>query len=179
MKPHLSLVACGAPLAARTHEIADAVVRAGWDVTVTGTLAALEWLDSQAVEAVTGQPVRTTYRAPSQPKNRRKLDMLVICPATFNSINKIACGIADAYALGVVCEALGSKVPAVVVPMVNDRLWGHPAWSAHLATLSDAGALILDVHTGEVGAKPVESGSGPDAVARFDPVWITALLKYR
>ncbi len=99
----------------------------------------------------------------------------MVAPITFNTVGKIAAGIADTYAHGVLCEALGEGLPIIAVPMVNNRLWGHPAWARHLGDLARAGVRMVDVQTGEPHLKPV-SGTGPDVVERFDPDWIVAAL---
>jgi phosphopantothenoylcysteine synthetase/decarboxylase len=46
----------------------------------------------------------------------------------FNTVNKLAAGITDNYATGLLCEALASRTPITIAPMVNNRLWPHPAW---------------------------------------------------
>jgi phosphopantothenoylcysteine synthetase/decarboxylase len=177
MTSALTVVACGAPLAARVHEVAATAVTDGWDVTVVATQAALSWLDGEAVRKTVGRPAVTEYRGPDEPKRGGRPAVVVVCPATFNTINRMALGIADSYPLGVLCEALGEGVPTVVVPMVNNRLWGHPAWRAHLGALADAGVSFVDLHTGEARTEPVASGTGPDVVAAFDPRWVTARLR--
>jgi hypothetical protein len=63
----------------------------------------------------------------------------------------------------------------VVVPMVNNKLWGHPAWSASLAVFRAAGVLV-DVNTGGREPTPVASGTGGAVVERFDPTWVTGKL---
>src|SRR5579859_5905146 len=158
--PNLALIVCGAPLGARTPDILDSLIGAGWRPTVIATSAAGAWLDAEAVVRVSGAPLRTEFRAPSKPKQGGALAAVVVCPATFNTINKAAAGINDSYAMGVLCEALGTGTPVVAVPMVNNKLWGHPAWSRNLDALADAGVTLLDVHTGAVGASPVVSGTG-------------------
>jgi phosphopantothenoylcysteine synthetase/decarboxylase len=92
---------------------------------------------------------------------------------TFNSANKMAAGIMDTAASGVLCDALGAGIPVVAVPMVNDRLWGHPAWASTLRVLADAGVRLVDPQSGRVGeVSPVRSGTGPEIVAEFDPSWV-------
>ena len=173
----LALIVCGAPLAARTPEIVTALLAAGWRPTVIATPAAGAWLDSEAVSRVLGEPPRMDFRAAAEPKRGGAPAVVVACPATFNTINKMVAGINDTYALGVLCEALGTRTPIVMVPMVNTKLWGHPAWTRNLATLADAGVTLLDVHTGAVGGSAVTSGRGGEVVAHFDPGWLVAHLK--
>ena len=174
----LALVVSGAPLAARTPDVAAAVGAAGWDVSVVATYAALPWLDQDQVEQVTGYPVRLEFRAPDQPKLPRP-DVVIAAPATFNSLNKLAAGLADNYAASLLCESLGAGVPVIAAPMVNERLWGHPSWAGNLARLTDAGVSFVDVRTGESRAASVPSGSSEVVVAGFDPAWLLAALPRR
>lgn len=161
---HLGLVVCGSPLAARSAEVAAAGVAAGWAVHVIATRSALGWVDRAAVEAATGLPVLTEQRAAGEPKRFPVVAAVVVCPATFNTVNKIAAGIADDYPTGFVCEALASRVPLTIVPFVGDRLWGHPAWARNLDLLAGAGVRLLGV-TGPLG--PVADTEA--AIAGFDP----------
>ena len=177
MPRHLTLIVCGAPLAARTTDMVRSLLDADWAVSVVATPAAMAWLDGDAVRILTGAAPRVEFRDPRRPKDAGSADVVVICPATFNTINKAAVGAADTYALAQVCEALGEGVPVVAVPMVNNKLWGHPAWTRSLAELQSAGTILLDVHTGEPGATAVQSGTGDDVVTSFDPTWMTNRLE--
>jgi phosphopantothenoylcysteine synthetase/decarboxylase len=171
-----TLVICGAPLAARAPDIVADLLTAGWRVHVVATPAASAWLDEGAIAAVAGvQPIRH-HRSPDESKRGDRPDALVIAPITFNTVGKLAAGIADTYAHSVMCEALGERLPILAVPMVNHQLWGHPAWEANLRWLREAGVTLLDVGSGRVGSVPVRSGTGGEVVERFDPVWITAQL---
>ncbi|SRR6266498_3641143 len=173
----LTLVVCGAPLADRAPDIAAAAVGSGWSVYVVVTPSALSWVDREAVRRLTGFPVRVEYRAPDQPKQVPEPDAVVVCPATFNTVNKWAAGVADNYAMGVLCEALNYLAPIVAIPMLKDELWRHPAWQPSIDRLSTAGVTFLDVHTGRVGAQPVASGTGSAVAAGFDPAWILPHLR--
>jgi phosphopantothenoylcysteine synthetase/decarboxylase len=164
---HLGLVMCGAPLAARAHEVAAVLAAGGWQVHVIGTRSALRWADAAAIERVTGEPVLTEQRRPDEPKRFPVPAAVLLCPATFNTVNKVAAGIADDYPTGFVCEAVASRVPTVLAPVVGERLWGHPAWAANLDLLGRAGVRFADVHTGLLG-EPVPAGG---ELPGFDPAW--------
>jgi phosphopantothenoylcysteine synthetase/decarboxylase len=169
---YLALVACGAPLAARVHDVAARAVEAGWRVRVVATRSALNWVDDESVERVTGFRALVEQRRPDEPKRFPAPGWVVVCPATFNTVNKLAAGIMDDYPAGVLCEALASGTPMTVVPMVSDRLWGHPAWARNLGLLAAAGVTFVDVHTGRRGdPTPVDAGSGPVVAEAFDPGW--------
>jgi len=172
MSEYLALVACGAPLAARVHEVAAAAQEHGWRVRVVATASAMNWVKAAEVEATTGHSPLVDQRRPGEPKRFPTPGRVVVCPATFNSINKLATGIMDNYAAGLVCEALASGTPLTIVPMVSDALWGHPAWKTHLATLRLAGVRFVDPRSGRIDdPKPTDAGTGDDVARAFDPQW--------
>jgi hypothetical protein len=180
MPDYLALVVCGAPLAARAHDVAALAMRAGWQVRVVATPSALNWLDNAAVESTTGFPALVDQRQPSQPKRFPEPAQVVVCPATFNSVNKLGAGIMDTYAAGILCETLASGTPMTVLPMVSTRLWDHPAWRPNLTALTAAGVTFVDIRTGRTGfPEPVESGTAPEIVAAFDPVWALVATRPR
>lgn len=172
----VTLVVCGAPLTLRTADLVAGLQAGGWQPRVVGTPAAREWLDAEAVERLTGLPPQFEYRAPTLERRADPPAAVVVCPATFNTVNKAAAGAMDTYALGQICEAIGMRLPTVMVPMVNDKLWGHPAWSPSLAVLRAAGVRLVDAQTGRLGEVPTKSGTGAEVVERFDPAWVVAQL---
>jgi hypothetical protein len=69
--------------------------------------AAFQWIDVPALSERTGHPVRSDYKLPGEPDVLPPPDAIIVAPATFNTINKWAAGIADTLALGLVCEGIG------------------------------------------------------------------------
>jgi phosphopantothenoylcysteine synthetase/decarboxylase len=172
---HLALVACGAPLAARIPDIAARAVDAGWIVHVVATPSAMNWVDAERVEEITGCAVLVEQRQPGQAKRFPVPAQVIVCPATFNTVNKLAAGIMDNYATGLLCEALASQIPIIIAPMVSHRLWPHPAWQHNLDVLAAAGARFIDIQTGYLGwPTAVQSGTGSEIIAAFDPAWVLA-----
>jgi phosphopantothenoylcysteine synthetase/decarboxylase len=165
----LTLVVCGAPMAARAHDVARVLVDLGWRVSVVASPAARGWLDEPAIENIVGYPPAYEQREADQPRRGPRASAVVVCPLTLNSGSKAATGIMDTYATGVLCEALATGTPITAVLMVSNRLWGHPAWPGHLRTLSAAGTTFVSLNTGVAGEPdPVQSGTGPEVVGRFD-----------
>ncbi len=98
-----------------------------------------------------------------------------MCPATFNTVNKLVVGIMDNYAAGLLCEALASQTPITIAPMVNNRLWSHPVWQRNLDVLTAAGVTFVDIQAGHTGQPAaVQSGTGGDVIAAFNPAWVLA-----
>ena len=78
--------------------------------------------------------------------------LLLVAPCSFNSLNKLAHGIADNLALSVVAEAIGRQTPVIVGPSLNAPLLAHPVAQASLKTLPQWGVTIVP---------PVDDGQGP------------------
>jgi phosphopantothenoylcysteine synthetase/decarboxylase len=173
----LALVVCGAPLAARCHDVAALAVETGWIVQVVATSSAMNWIDAARVEKLTGFAVLVEQRRPGQVKRFPPPSQVVVCPATFNTVNKLAAGIMDNYAAGLLCEALASQIPITIAPMVSNRLWSHPAWQRNLDMLAAAGVRFVDIQTGRLGQPAaVQSGTGGEVISAFDPTWVLASI---
>jgi phosphopantothenoylcysteine synthetase/decarboxylase len=172
-----TFVVCGAPLASRAVDIAAELLDAGWRVQVLTTPAAGQWVDEEAIADVIGQGSRKELRSPDQPKSRERASAIVVAPMTFNSIGKLAAGIADTLAHSAMCEALGEGIPFVAVPMVNQYLAAHPAFNSHVHRLTVAGVKWVSLVDGTAGRfETVVSGTGDELVQGFDPACVSGHL---
>ena len=68
----------------------------------------------------------------------------LVAPCTFNSLNKLAQGIADTLALSIVAEAIGRRHHVTVAISANAALWAHPRAQESAATLRQWGCHVLD-----------------------------------
>ncbi|BAL91295.1 putative flavoprotein [Actinoplanes missouriensis 431] len=139
----LYLIVCATGPAPGAGELVTLSQRAGWDVQVVATPLALDFLDLAAIEEQTGRPVRSRYRLPSEPKPPRP-EAIIVAPASYNTINKFALGIADTYPLGLLAEAPGLGIPVVILPSVNPSLAGRVPYQASVARLRAEGVELLD-----------------------------------
>jgi hypothetical protein len=164
--PALGLVCCGAEgVGSVRAELVEPFLADGWTVGVTATPTAYRWLadlgEIDRIQRATGLPVRHESRLPREESPHPAFDCFAVAPASANTVAKLALGIADNQALTQVCEALGGRVPPVVVfPRVNAAHAGHPAWGAHLATLRRAGVVLV----------PGTPGSAPGRALPWDAV---------
>src|SRR5882672_11098523 len=69
--------------------------------------------------------------------------VVLFAPCSFNSLNKLAHGIADNLALSVVAEAIGRGTPVIVGPSLNAPLLNHPEARASLGKLPTWGVIIV------------------------------------
>ena len=154
----LSVIVCGAGPASAVGTLIKLACERGWTVQVIATPAALEFIDSAAIEAQTGSPVRSHYRKPGSPRSAPS-DAIIVAPATYNTINKWAQGISDTYALGVLAETTGLGIPIVVLPFVNTALANRPPFRRSVEALRAEGVRVL-IGSGGVQPHPPHTGGG-------------------
>src|SRR3712207_6750038 len=107
----LSLVVCGAGPAPHVAAAVSLAQADGWLVQLIATSSALTFIDTDELERLSGSPVRSDYATSGARPRASANDAVLIAPATYNTINKLALGINDTYALNVAAEAIGRGTP--------------------------------------------------------------------
>ncbi|WP_150240649.1 flavoprotein [Nocardiopsis quinghaiensis] len=143
MSRTLYLVLSGAPAPEGTTELVQAIQDQHWRVTVLSTPTGVHFHDQERLEELTGEPVRVDFRRPGMGKSLPPADAVLACPLTFNTVNKFAQGIADNFAVSLLCEMAGYRVPTVVVPHCKPQLASHPAFARSLETLRGTEAVTV------------------------------------
>ncbi|WP_331746395.1 flavoprotein (plasmid) [Streptomyces sp. NBC_00846] len=138
----LYVVVCASGIAADVGELITAAQEQNWDVGVIATPQGLGFIDTDAIVAQTGYPIRSAWRSPGDPRPLPPADAIAVAPATFNTINKWAAGISDTLALGILCEAYGFGIPTAALPYLNSAQAAHPAYRESLDRLQEMGVLI-------------------------------------
>jgi phosphopantothenoylcysteine synthetase/decarboxylase len=152
------VIVCAAGPAAQAAHLVTLAQEHGWTVRLIATPAALDFIDTDKLEAQTGAPIRSQYRNPGESRSLRA-DAIIVAPATYNTINKWAQGISDTYALGILAEAPGLGIPVVVLPFVNSALAGRAPFRRSIADLEAEGVRIL---LGPGQFEPHAPGTGGD-----------------
>ncbi len=109
--------------------------------------------------------VESYFDAAIRPRPPR--GVVLFAPCSFNSLNKLAHGIADNLALSVAAEAIGRGTPVIVGPSLNQPLLDHPAARASLATLTDWGVVIVPQSDAGDGPRLAPTAQLLDAVRPF------------
>jgi len=143
-------------------------VKAGHDVHVVVTDAALRFIGRPTLEALSRNPVASDlYDNVAQVRHvaiGQAADLIVIAPATANTIAKLAAGIADDLLGNTV---LASKAPIVVAPAMHTEMWQNPATAANIATLRARGVHVVGPTVGQLTG--TDSGAGrmeePETIA--------------
>jgi phosphopantothenoylcysteine synthetase/decarboxylase len=166
----LYLIVCGSP-ASRGAATAVRLAQADdWEVCVVASPDGLKFIDLAGLSALTGHPVRHQYKYPGEPDLLPAPDAMLVAPATVNTVNKWAAGIADTLALGLIVEGVGKGLPIVAVPFTNSAMANHPAFPRSIAQLREWGVTVL-YGDGEVPA--FLPGAGESIVDAFP--WRLAL----
>jgi phosphopantothenoylcysteine synthetase/decarboxylase len=85
--------------------------------------------------------------------------LVLVAPCSFNSLNKLASGIADNLAMSLTAEAIGRCTPVIVALSLNPPLYRHPRTAESMACLRSWGVTVIDpIDTGEgLRLAPLES----------------------
>jgi phosphopantothenoylcysteine synthetase/decarboxylase len=140
----LYTITCAVGSAPLIYNVIKLAQQAEWDVCAILTPMARQFVDEAHLAQLTGYPVRSEYKKPGDPDVLPPADALLVFPATFNTINKWALGISDTFALGLLCEFTGLKLPILAVPVVRKgKLAEHPAFPRSLRLLRRYGVHIF------------------------------------
>ena len=149
----------GGIAAYKAVNIVRAFVLNGDSVHVIATPAALRFVGKPTLEAISRNPVHTDlYEGVAEVRHvaiGQGADLIVVAPATANSIAKIAAGLADDL-LGT--TILASTAPLVIAPAMHTEMWNNPATAANVAVLRSRGITIVGPGVGRLTG--TDSGAG-------------------
>ena len=158
----------GGIAAYKAVELVRLATGAGHSVRVVQTPASLNFVGRATFEGVTGAPVLVEeFEAdpargafPGDPASDHspishlelvaRADVLVVAPASANTLAKLAAGLADNL---LTSAALANTAPLVIAPAMNSRMYEHPATRASLELLRSRGARIVDPGRGRLASK--------------------------
>jgi phosphopantothenoylcysteine synthetase/decarboxylase len=139
----LYVIVCGSPVARDVGKLVDIAKHDRWDVCVLATPDGRKFIDVPALAAQTGHPVRSCFKNPGDPDVLPDPNAIVVAPATTNTVNKFAAGIADTLPLGLLVEGLGKGLPIVLMPYTNAAMAAHPAFLENIRRLRGWGVVVL------------------------------------
>lgn len=152
---------CGGIAAYKAADLVRRLQDVGAEVQVVMTDAATQFITAQTFQALSGRPVRQSLwdeaaeAAMGHIELARWPDLILIAPASANTLAKLAQGIADDL-LTTLC--LATDKPIAVAPAMNRLMWAHPATQANLQTLLQRG--VQQFGPGSGGQACGEVGEG-------------------
>ena len=153
--------------------VVRALVLAGHDVHVVPTEGALRFVGRPTLEAISRNPVHTDlYEGVAEVRHvaiGQAADLIVIAPATANTLARLAHGFADDL---VTTLCLATTAPITIAPAMNHRMWLHPATQANITTLRSRGVDVVGPNDGPLA----EGESGPGRMSEPHEI-VSALAK--
>jgi phosphopantothenoylcysteine decarboxylase / phosphopantothenate---cysteine ligase len=171
---HIILGVTGSIACYKAADLASKLVQAGALVDVILTHSAEQFIRPLSFQSVTGR--RAFSEADLWGNQAHVLhvglghsaDLLVIAPATANTIAKLAHGIADNL---LTVTALAARCPLVIAPAMDGGMFEHPATQANLELLAQRGAFIAGPAKGHLA-------SGLEGIGRLlDPQEIMGQMR--
>ena len=152
------------------------LVLEGHDVHVIATEAALRFLGSPTLEAISRNPLNTDlYEGVAEVRHvglGQRADIVIIAPATADFLAKVAGGQASDLLGNTV---LASRAPLVVAPAMHTEMWQNAATQANIATLRERGVLIVGPESGQLTG----ADAGPGRMSEPSDIVAVALATVR
>jgi phosphopantothenoylcysteine decarboxylase / phosphopantothenate---cysteine ligase len=150
-------------------EVARGLQKRGHDVVAIMTRSARKFVGEVTFEAITRRPVITDQFARGANANiehialATDIGLLLIAPATANTIGKLANGIADDFLTSLY---LATRAPVLLAPAMNTNMLEHPAVQRNMETLASRGVRFVDPGDGFLACGWIGKGrlAEPDAI---------------
>ena len=153
MKTNVVLGVTGSIAAYKAAELTSQLVKKGCSVRVVMTADALRFITPLPFKTLSRHPVVTDLYdeeegwKPTHIQLADEADLLLIAPATANTIAKLAQGLAN-DALSCVALALNPQAKILIAPAMNGKMWLHPATQQNVGTLKSRGAEFIGPEDG-------------------------------
>lgn len=170
MKPlegrHIVLGVCGGIAAYKTAELVRAYKKAGADVRVLMTREATRFVTPLTLGTLSENEVLVDVFPENEAGSWTKhvaiglwSDVMVVAPATAQTISKLANGVCDSMLTAV---ALSRRCPLVVCPAMDHDMYVHAATRANLDTLSARGDYVMEAAFGALASGLTGQGRLPE-----------------
>lgn len=145
----------GSIAAHKAVDVCSQLVKAGASLHVVMTRDAQEFITPLAFKTLSRNPVVTSLYdeeegwRPTHIRLADEADLILVAPATANTLAKLAQGQAD-DALGCIALAANPAAKLLLAPALNGKMWEHPATQANVALLKDRGAQFIGPAAGDL-----------------------------
>lgn len=161
----------GGIAAYKTVHLVRLLTKDGHDVTVVPTEDALRFVGTPTWEAISRHPVTTSVHEDVAKVRHVALgqaaELVIVAPATANSIAKITAGLADDL-LGT--TLLATEAPVLIAPAMHAEMWRNAATQANIATLRERGVHVVGPADGELAG----GDSGPGRMSEPEEILAAA-----
>ena len=165
----LIVAVCGGIAAYKVCDVVSKLVQLGAGVTVVMSPDAQRFVAPLTFQALSGRPVRAGIFDLTDSSDTQHIalteraDLMLVAPATNNTIAKIAAGLTDDLVSLMVCAA---ACPVVFAPSMNNRMWKNPIAKQNVAKLAGLGYKFIGPEPGWLACRNVGLGrlSEPETI---------------
>jgi phosphopantothenoylcysteine decarboxylase/phosphopantothenate--cysteine ligase len=137
---------------------------AGFLIRVIPTQSSLNFVGRATWEALSGQPaLSTVWENPAEVSHLAaadNADLIVIAPATADTIAKLAQGRADDL---LTTTVLASSAPVLIVPAMHPNMWLNSATVHNIELLRSRGFIVMEPEVGRLSGKDFGVGRFPES----------------
>jgi len=165
----IALLVTSSVASSKAPEIARELMRHGADVQAVISPSTERMVGADLLEWATGNTVVTRLTGKLEHialagKSQGHVDLVLVAPATANTIGKLASGIDDTPVTTVAATAIGSRIPVVIAPAMHEPLYDHPMVQENVQRLKKIGVEFVEPEILEGKAKIASTGKIVDAV---------------
>lgn len=141
----------GSIAAYKSAVVISKLVQSGCELQVVATPAALHFIGAATLEGLTGKPVLSDMFESGRLMDHINLikwaDLVLLAPATANTINRLSQGLADDL-IGALFLAHDWSKPYLLAPAMNTKMYAHPATQSSMNQLKEWGVNVLPTADG-------------------------------
>jgi len=158
---NIVLGVCSSIAVYKAADIASGLRKLGADVRVVMTANAAKLISPRIFQTLSRNPVycdmweSVADWRPEHISLAERASLLLVAPATANTIGNFAQGIAPDL---LSCIYLATRAPLVIAPAMNGDMYEHPAVKQNLKTLAERGAKIVEPEYGELACGVMHKG---------------------
>jgi phosphopantothenoylcysteine decarboxylase/phosphopantothenate--cysteine ligase len=165
---------CGSIASYKAAHLVRLLLKAGADVQVVMTKDAVSFITPLTLATLSKKPVLVDYFIPETGEWNNHVDLglwadiLLIAPASANTLGKMATGICDNLLLA---TYLSAKCPVYFAPAMDLDMWKHPSTAQNVKLLQSYGNILIQPNAGELASGLIGEGR------MAEPEEIVALLQ--
>lgn len=166
------LAVCGSIAAYKSAFLVRLLVKEGAQVRVIMTKSATDFITPLTLATLSKNECYTEYTNTGKTNWNNHVDIalwadvMLVAPASANTISKMANGICDNLLMGVF---LSLRCPVFIAPAMDEDMWKHPSTKNNIATLQKNGNKLIQINSGELASGLIGEGrmAEPDEIVSF------------
>ncbi|NEU07050.1 bifunctional phosphopantothenoylcysteine decarboxylase/phosphopantothenate--cysteine ligase CoaBC [Flavihumibacter sp. R14] len=174
---NILLGVCGSIAAYKSASLTRLLVKAGANVKVVMTKDAASFITPLTLATLSKNPVQIEYFKPDTGEWNNHVesglwaDLMIIAPASANTLAKLAAGICDNLLTAIY---LSARCPVFYAPAMDLDMWKHPATQSNVSKLNEYGNIILSPAFGELASGLIGEGrmAEPETIVDFLKTWL-------